>query len=65
MATKKLSKEDVLHLAKLAGLTLTEAEIEKNSSRDSNLMLKSGKSISRGIFTKLPRSSLNCLKGMQ
>ncbi len=31
MATKKLSREAVLHLAKLAGLTLTDAEIEKNS----------------------------------
>lgn len=29
----KLSKEEVLHLAKLAGLTLTEAEIEKNSAQ--------------------------------
>lgn len=28
---KKLTKEEVLHLAKLAGLTLTDAEIEKNS----------------------------------
>ena len=31
--TKKLSKEEVLHLAKLAGLTLTEAEIEKNAAQ--------------------------------
>lgn len=30
---KKLSKEEVLHLAKLAGLTLTDAEIEKNSAQ--------------------------------
>lgn len=33
MVTKKLSKEEVLHLAKLAGLTLTEAEIEKNTTQ--------------------------------
>lgn len=30
---KKLSKEEVLHLAKLAGLTLTDKEIEKNSEQ--------------------------------
>ena len=30
-STKKLSKEEVLHLAKLAGLTLTDVEIEKNA----------------------------------
>lgn len=30
---KKLTKEEVLHLAKLAGLTLTDAEIEKNSAQ--------------------------------
>lgn len=30
---KKLSKDEVLHLAKLAGLTLSEEEIEKNSSQ--------------------------------
>jgi aspartyl-tRNA(Asn)/glutamyl-tRNA(Gln) amidotransferase subunit C len=30
---KKLSKEEVLHLAKLAGLSLSEEEIEKNSSQ--------------------------------
>lgn len=28
MSTKSISKDEVLHLAKLAGLTLTEAEIE-------------------------------------
>lgn len=28
-----LTKEEVLHLAKLAGLTLTEEEIEKNSAQ--------------------------------
>ena len=33
MAKKILSKEEVLHLAKLAGLTLTGAEIEKNSAQ--------------------------------
>jgi len=33
MADKKLSKDEVLHLAKLAGLTLTEAEIEKNAAQ--------------------------------
>lgn len=33
MATQKLSKDEVLHLAKLAGLNLTETEIEKNSSQ--------------------------------
>lgn len=33
MTTKKLSKEEVLHLAKLAGLTLTDAEIEKNAEQ--------------------------------
>jgi len=31
--TKKLSKEEVLHLAKLAGLTLTEGEIAKNAEQ--------------------------------
>jgi aspartyl-tRNA(Asn)/glutamyl-tRNA(Gln) amidotransferase subunit C len=31
--TKKLSKDEVLHLAKLAGLTLTDTEIEKNSEQ--------------------------------
>lgn len=30
---KKLSKEEVLHLAKLAGLSLSEEEIEKNSAQ--------------------------------
>jgi len=29
--TNQLSKEEVLHLAKLAGLTLTEEEIKKNA----------------------------------
>ncbi len=29
--TKKLTKEEVLHMAKLAGLELTEEEITKNS----------------------------------
>jgi len=33
MDAKRLSKEEVMHLAKLAGLTLTDAEIEKNSSQ--------------------------------
>jgi aspartyl-tRNA(Asn)/glutamyl-tRNA(Gln) amidotransferase subunit C len=33
MATQKLSKDEVLHLAKLAGLHLTDAEIEKNSAQ--------------------------------
>jgi len=34
MSTKKvLSKAEVLHLAKLAGLELTEGEIEKNSAQ--------------------------------
>lgn len=32
-ASKKLSKEEVLHLAKLAGLQLSDGEIEKNSSQ--------------------------------
>lgn len=32
-ATKTVSKEEVLHLAKLAGLELTEAEIDKNSTQ--------------------------------
>lgn len=31
--TKKLSKEEVLHLAKLAGLTLSEEEVNKNSEQ--------------------------------
>ncbi|MFH0772860.1 MAG: Asp-tRNA(Asn)/Glu-tRNA(Gln) amidotransferase subunit GatC [bacterium] len=31
MAKNILSKEEVLHLAKLAGLTLSDIEIEKNS----------------------------------
>lgn len=31
MSIQKLSKEEVLHLAKLAGLILTEEEVEKNS----------------------------------
>ena len=30
---KKLTKEEVLHLAELAGLTLSEEEIEKNSEQ--------------------------------
>jgi len=31
--TKKLTKEEVLHLAKLAGLELSDSEIEKNSEQ--------------------------------
>jgi aspartyl-tRNA(Asn)/glutamyl-tRNA(Gln) amidotransferase subunit C len=31
--SKKLTTEEVLHLTKLAGLTLTDAEIEKNSAQ--------------------------------
>ena len=31
--TKKLTKKEVLHLAKLAGLTLTDEEIERNSAQ--------------------------------
>lgn len=33
MAAKKLSHDEVLHLAKLAGLILTAAEIEKNAAQ--------------------------------
>lgn len=33
MSTKLISKDEVLHLAKLAGLTLTEEEIEKYTSQ--------------------------------
>ena len=31
--SKNLSKDEVLHLAKLAGLTLSEEEIEKNAGQ--------------------------------
>ena len=33
MSAQKLSKDEVLHLAKLAGLTLTDAEVEKNGAQ--------------------------------
>jgi len=33
MSTKSISKDEVLHLAKLASLTLNEAEIEKLTSQ--------------------------------
>lgn len=33
MSTKSISRDEILHLAKLASLTLTEAEIEKFASQ--------------------------------
>ncbi len=33
MKSQTLSKEEVLHLAKLAGLTLTKEEVEKNAAQ--------------------------------
>ena len=38
MATKKLSKEEVLHLAKLASLTLSEEEITRYQAQLSNII---------------------------
>jgi aspartyl-tRNA(Asn)/glutamyl-tRNA(Gln) amidotransferase subunit C len=37
-STKKLSKDEVLHLAKLAGLTLTEEEIGRYQEQLSNII---------------------------